>query len=78
MRYSIIILVILIGLSGCCENEKFDYSVNPSQYSCTEEQLKLVREEVDICLETSYFSSYCFAQAKATICNEIKKEHEYK
>lgn len=41
-------------------------------YRCSEKQLDLVKKEVAICSETSFYTSFCFTQAKTTICDKIE------
>lgn len=67
MKAYIIIVVLL--LVGC--KIGVDEKIRPENYICNDSQLELVKKEVEICGTTSYSSSYCFAQAKATICSPL-------
>jgi len=67
MRYGLMVSLICL-LSGCS-----DAGPNPVDYTCNAEQLVLVERETAICNNTSYFSSYCFAVAKATHCIKIEQ-----
>jgi len=65
MRVTIIILIAFF-VGGCMRKE-----TTLVDYVCTSDQLALVKEEVEVCSKTSYLSSYCFLQAKATLCELI-------
>jgi len=38
---------------------------------CDAEQLEMVEAEYEICEKSNYTTSYCFLQAKATLCDRI-------
>ena len=45
--------------------------IDPSAYRCDDSQMALVDREVEICKQTGYLNSYCFAQAKKSQCELI-------
>ena len=55
-------------LVGCDTPDYNDYLFS---YKCSEAQLELVAEEMEVCNETAYLSTYCFATAKKTQCDYI-------
>ena len=63
------ILIACLFIIGC-EGNKIDLT----DYKCNAEQLKLVNIEYDICKESSYITSHCFAQAKKTQCSKVDIE----
>lgn len=65
MKY--LIIIVLLATVGC-EQVQEDH---PEDWRCTAEELILVEKEFSICTQSSYFSSYCFLQAKKSICTEI-------
>lgn len=68
----LVALICLLSVSGCKETATSDRP-NPKEYVCNEQQLKLVAEETRICSNTKYFTDYCYAVAKGTICDKIEK-----
>lgn len=66
--------IVLLCLQGCGENTGGRSQVE--NYRCTSEQLDLVKKEFEICIESSYLTSYCFLQAKKTQCDKILKPKE--
>jgi hypothetical protein len=64
------LIIMMIFLFGCNET---DSDRDIEYYRCNEEQLNLIKLEMEICSQTSYFSSYCFLQAKKTHCTFIEK-----
>jgi hypothetical protein len=73
MRKIILLLVVLL-ISGC--EEPKTNRIKLEDYICTAEQLKRVRYETEICMETSYISSHCFAAAKKSQCDLKNPEKE--
>jgi len=74
IKISIIVLVIigaLIIISRHDIQPKHNIKLKPINYVCTDQQLDLVEKETKICSRTSYFTDYCFAEAKGTICDKI-------
>ena len=65
MRYYLFIIIVLI--SGCAE-----HTAEITGYKCNDKQLDLVNKEFDICVKSSFLSTYCFEQAKTTICDKIE------
>ena len=65
----IVFLFILFSIVGCDGIQSAASDLD--EWTCTEEQLKLVRVEFEICDASSFFSSYCFEQAKKSICDKI-------
>ena len=64
----IILLIISFLLIGCCGESEYDYK-------CSEDQLKLVKIEKDICVDSQgYNSKSCFIQAKITHCRKRKRK----
>ncbi len=70
MKYLIFILLL-----GCnIEVDKAGQErakCRPESYSCSASQLNIVATEYKICDDSSYTSSYCFCQAKKSICKKI-------
>jgi hypothetical protein len=60
--------IVLLCLQGCKREDGVE------DFTCTAEQLDLVKKEFEICRESSYLTSYCFLQAKKTQCDLITKE----
>ena len=42
-------------------------------YRCNPEQLEAVEKEYDLCVQTNYFGTYCYATAKMTLCDKIEE-----
>jgi hypothetical protein len=68
----LIFILSIIIICGC-EEQRLD---TPENYSCTSEELELVKKEFEICDQSSYMSSYCFLQAKKTICSPLNKKEK--
>lgn len=66
----LLLFVLLVFFSSCTEESK-SVDCSPDNYSCTSEQMAMVEKELLICSKTSYFNSYCFCQAKKTICRNM-------
>lgn len=73
----IIYLSMAISLAGCIDKEP-TYSDSPENYRCTDAELDTVQKEFLVCDQSGYFSSYCFLQAKKTICSPIDAQPETK
>lgn len=66
MKMTLLTALLLMG----CE---IQHSREPVlDYRCSEKQLDVVKKEVAICNETSFYTSFCFTQAKKTICDKIE------
>jgi len=63
MKYYLFIIIVLI--SGCEDK-------GAVEYKCSNKQLDLVSKEFDICVKSSFLSTYCFEQAKMSQCDKIK------
>ncbi len=61
-------LVILWLLTGCAPH--VDYQL--MHYECSPAELIMVEYEFTTCNKSSFSSAFCFAQAKKTICKEIR------
>ena len=72
MKNLLLLLAVFMCLVGCESNNTNVSSMDLLNYRCSEEQVKLVKMEVAACSETSYFSSFCFEQAKKSQCDKIK------
>lgn len=69
----LIVLGSIIALSGCAESESSRRDVH--NYVCTSDEMTKVRFETNICSEEGgFFKSYCFYQAKSTICKRVDEE----
>jgi hypothetical protein len=64
--YKLLIIGILL-LVGC-DGIRLD---RPEDFKCNSEQLKLVEEEYRVCSQSGYLDSYCFLQAKVTLCERV-------
>ena len=72
VNFIVIFFVCLLLLSACDMGvTSTSKTINPADYVCNAEQLDLVRTEYNICQDTGYIDSYCFAQAKASQCDKI-------
>lgn len=72
--YKFISVISLFLLVSCSEG---DGVPNPHDYVCNQKQLEMVTKEYTLCRGSNYLASYCFAQAKATICTpkeEVKNK----
>ncbi len=65
------VLFLMVFSLGCVGNNNAGGDFL-EDYSCNSEQLEMVSKEVAICSATTYYSSYCFKQAKQSIC--LKKK----
>jgi len=65
MKY-LLLFSLLIG----CTLEK-NYKEDIKFYRCSSKQLEQVIEEQKVCDKTSYYSDYCFKQAKLSQCEYI-------
>jgi hypothetical protein len=75
MRYLIRLMVfaILLCLFGCESPSKWQQGkLCLEDYKCSPEQFEAVTKEYELCQTTSYLDSYCFASAKATLCEKIE------
>lgn len=61
----LVFLIVLLCLQGCKREDR------PEDFTCTAEQLDMVKKEFEICKESSYLSNYCFLQAKKTQCDLV-------
>lgn len=64
----LVFLIVLLCLQGCKREDRLD---RLEDFTCTAEQLDMVKKEFEICKESSYLSSYCFLQAKKTQCDLV-------
>jgi hypothetical protein len=64
--------LILFFLVGCNLKSEEYASERIKRFRCNEEQFKLVMDETRFCLNTTYTSDFCFAQAKISICDSIR------
>lgn len=79
LRISIktILLWLFFTINGCTESDKrLEPDAALPEYSCTKEQLELVQIEFAICSKSNFYSSYCFKQAKISICTKNNKKPE--
>lgn len=67
-RISLVMSPLIALLVAGCEI-KIDEKTSPRDYTCTPEQLNQVEREYLLCKESGYMGTFCFAQAKATICD---------
>lgn len=77
MRKSLIVGCLCLLFAGCVYEQE-DYStpwsrgeISPHLFVCNSEQLKQVEEEQKVCAASGYKEQFCFAQAKATLCERI-------
>lgn len=68
LKNFVLLCLVLVFLSACASIPK------PYNYSCNEEQFKLMVREYELCNRAGYLDTFCFAQAKATLCTKITKE----
>lgn len=61
------ILIITLSLLTGCGPEL-------ENFSCSQEQLAQVKEEVSVCSSSGFRKSYCFEQAKKTLCDPVSKK----
>ena len=66
-------LAILAIIASCKKHRDWQDECDPQDYKCNNEELSLVEKEFKICNESSYYSAYCFCQAKKNHCKKIKK-----
>lgn len=72
MKY-ILLAILLVGCKEVhLETKLKDSREDLINYKCSEEDIKLVSKEYQICSKSSYLTHYCFKQAKVSIC-EYKK-----
>ena len=67
----ILIITALVALSGCNVKTTTDPIF---LYQCNKEQLELVQTEMNICLQSGYFTSVCYESAKRTQCTKMNVE----
>jgi uncharacterized lipoprotein YehR (DUF1307 family) len=72
---TIIALCVIMVLFGCNDPQRQDPKDLPENYSCTKAELELVQKDFTICEQSSYFSDYCFLQAKKSQCTYLGEEH---
>jgi hypothetical protein len=63
------VLLSFLGCEGSSRYGKGDLHIE--DFRCSPEQFKAVKEEYAFCQETGYLGTYCFAAAKATICDKV-------
>jgi entry exclusion lipoprotein TrbK len=73
-KVSLLALISMTVLVEGCDNAAPVPEAH--DYSCSAEQITLVQREVEVCLQTGYLSSYCFAEAKATLCTKVNEQDE--
>lgn len=67
-------LIVLLSFSGCENSSRYSKGeLHLEDYKCTPEQFKAVEKEYKLCQETGYLDSYCFASAKATLCDKVER-----
>ncbi len=66
-----IILLALVLLAAGCNEGRYSTAERPHKYVCDSDQLDLVEREMTLCNKTDYLGSYCFSQAKASLCELI-------
>ncbi len=67
MKKLILIQVCLaaIVLSGCRDYPQL------YDYKCSDDQLKLVEVEYQVCKQTGFLDSHCFLSAKVSLCDKV-------
>lgn len=76
---TIILILLCVSLAACdyrTEKQKQQGSMLLSDYRCTEQQLEMVKKELEICNSTNLSSSYCFNTSKKSNCDAIGDTHE--
>ena len=70
----LIVLIVAASFLCCgCDVRRQDTA---GDFSCNEDQLRLVEIEYEICSRSGYLDSYCFMQAKKTRCKRISNGTE--
>lgn len=71
-----LLVLILLLLSACDAGfEQLpppDWKTAPREYTCSIEQLDLVRTQYNICIKTDYLSAYCYGTAIMSQCTKRK------
>jgi hypothetical protein len=63
-----LILVLLVS----CEVARSPWEDAPEKYICNNKELALVKAEFDVCNDSSYQASYCYASGLMKYCR-LKK-----
>ena len=67
-----ITIILMLSLIGCTivENDSI------ANYKCSAEQLRMVNDDMDICLTTGYLASFCFLSAKSLYCDDVRANNK--
>lgn len=70
MEYNVKYLVVLLALFiSACEN------VNGPAVKCSGAQLKMVKKQYDLCVDSDYRNSFCLNRARKEQCDTVKNEN---
>jgi len=70
----ILVTLIATSLTACKDSNTVRLLKLPKDYVCSEEQMVLMKREYDICTQTGYLDSVCYAIAKSTNCSKIDRK----
>jgi hypothetical protein len=64
--------LLTVSLGGCDTRRWPD----PSLYRCSAEEMEAFKLDYDMCEQTGYRDTYCYAHTRAANCTKIKKSDD--